>query len=625
MWCLLGLATIGLAAPQGFEELHEAAGKANNSWLIGTASTSILPTVNNRTDYWVQQDEYDTHSPGTFVLEFDLGRIPVGWGSTDAHWVRDDVRTTAMALRGTNVDETLLLVSCDVWVLLGNDIEVFKERLAAVIDPVLFSQLRFLTSATHNHFGPDTSGLSVLNRDWFSYMLDKMVLVAVEALASMRPVTLRIATSEWRFGQGDARDPRVADPNMNVIQARDLSSGAVVATIVQYTYHAQITGTGSFQPVGTPEECAALGEPAGCSATGRYLTADYPGHLRNYIRNEVGGETLLYVGAIGVNIGANSNSITPAPVWEVSEDYPISGDGSVAPDGAELLPRTFRYTRLIGRELAYQALRTLSSSGVDIPPSAIQYSTIEGYTRLTNLLFRIGLAPNPTDETIPVLLGYSLRPLYNCEFGLPPTDETCVSDNYQTIPVFGPITAPVRKGDFARVTLALVRIGPAVMVTVPGDLASEVANGLPSDFDIVPDSKYYLRPDLHAVGANYTLPGVLKDMMECEFCWMLGHTNDYGGYIFPISDWRISCQIEGDPVCNPAGYIEGLVCKNVIDSGIEEGREACLLGQLSGVEGHGEETFSGGWDLAADLLTYLGRLLGNAPRGRYTKPDWTQP
>jgi hypothetical protein len=39
-------------------------------------------------------------------------------------------------------------------------------------------------------------------------------------------------------------------------------------------------------------------------------------------------------------------------------------------------------------------------------------------------------------------------------------------------------------------------------------MRAQLANGLPADFDL-PESvgKYYSRPDVHAVGAAYTMPG----------------------------------------------------------------------------------------------------------------------
>src|SRR5699024_8561440 len=68
---------------------------------VGAASESVLPLVNGSLDYFENgdlPDEYDTDSMGIFVEEFDVGQVVVGNGGDDAHWVRDDIRVSAMAI-----------------------------------------------------------------------------------------------------------------------------------------------------------------------------------------------------------------------------------------------------------------------------------------------------------------------------------------------------------------------------------------------------------------------------------------------------------------------------------------------------------------------------------------------
>jgi len=123
------------------------------------------------------------------------------------------------------------------------------------------------------------------------------------------------------------------------------------------------------------------------------------------------------------------------------------------------------------------------------------------------------------------------------------------------------------------------QIGPMSIFTIPGELAPELSNGLPTDFDLPESvSKYYVNPDLHSVGENYTMPGVLKDMLKCDYCFAFGLTMDAAGYIFPMSDWRIGCW--GD-YCDGDGYITGEKCKQILDEGIDEGRISCMLGLIS--------------------------------------------
>jgi hypothetical protein len=186
-----------------------------------------------------------------------------------------------------------------------------------------------------------------------------------------------------------------------------------------------------------------------------------------------------------------------------------------------------------------------------------------------------GFAPKYLRPNQPIVIGYALRDLFTCEKGVPPSDETCVSDNYETYHL-GNIPLPVRKGNHAKATITLVKFDRVTIFTIPGELAPEIANGLPADFD-QPEgvAKYYQKPEHHAVGAAYTLPGVLKDMLRCDYCWAFGLTSDAAGYIFPISDWRVGCF---GPYCEGEDYITGETCQKIIESGDEEGRLSCLFG-----------------------------------------------
>ena len=116
------------------------------------------------------------------------------------------------------------------------------------------------------------------------------------------------------------------------------------------------------------------------------------------------------------------------------------------------------------------------------------------------------------------------------------------------------------------------------LLTVPGELAPELSPGLPRDFDLPGSvSKYYAQPDYHAIGVNYTLPGVIMDMLPCSYeepCWLLGLTNDEIGYMMPISDFRIKCTAT-EVECNEM-YLQGAItypqscsgelCKNITEN-----------------------------------------------------------
>eukprot|EP00002_Diphylleia_rotans_P004070 TRINITY_DN1292_c0_g1_i1.p1 TRINITY_DN1292_c0_g1~~TRINITY_DN1292_c0_g1_i1.p1 ORF type:complete len:530 (+),score=101.89 TRINITY_DN1292_c0_g1_i1:694-2283(+) len=522
-----------------------------------------------------------------------------------------------MAFRGAD-GKIFLTIGADVYMLFAPDLKDFYAGLEARLPREIYAQLHVLVSATHNHEGPDTSGLSGINRDWYAYFLNRMVETAMQAIERMEEVTLTVADADWMFGLGDRRDPRIVDPRLTVVQARAVADrNRVVGTFVQWGMHPEVTlGYGPKVP---DAECAALGEAPGCSANGKYLTADFPGYLYEYLSAQTNRAPVVYInGAIGAQIGPHG------PVWEVSERYPIVGDGSQVPDGATLVPKNFRKALLIGRELAYAVVRTLQGPrAASIPFGELQIRTEESFTYLTNLLFRAGMAPSYRDPTQPLLIGYEMRDLYNCQKGVQPSPETCVHDEFQTVP-FPNYDLPVRKGDYAKVRVDVIKMGPVTFFSIPGEIAPEVVNGVPADFDDAASvSKYYQNPTQHAIGSNYTIPGVMKDMLACDYCIPMGLTQDEGGYIVPISDWWISCF--GSSACKPEGYITGEECKYIVENDISEGYYACLTGQVSQYSTHYEEILSLGWDAAEDVVEILGRLLGVPASGRYTRDDWTRP
>ena len=79
-------------------------------------------------------------------------------------------------------------------------------------------------------------------------MINRLVGATLEALNSVRPVQLTVADGDWMFGLGDVRDPLVVDPTLTVLQATDASSGAVVATVVQWSF----VRRRAFFPPGSP-------------------------------------------------------------------------------------------------------------------------------------------------------------------------------------------------------------------------------------------------------------------------------------------------------------------------------------------------------------------------------------
>ena len=596
--------------------------------LAGAASASVLPTVGGTRDYLDQApgwSDIDPNDPGVFVPAFDQGAVDVGNGSSDAAWVHDDLRATALALQADG--ETVIVASVDVYMIFAADAAEIERRARALLDPALAEQAHIIVAATHNHHGPDTA-FSV-NDEWYSLMADATAGAIAAAAADMQPARLAVATGEHRYGMTDVRDPVIVDPRLNVL-AVTAADGSTIASVVQWTSHPETT-LGWAPPITLTEACAAKGWSADdCSADGRYFTADYPGVLRERLQQSVGGEVLYLNGALGSQIGPGQ-----ADVWQIDDTHPI-GDGVTAPEGAQpvagatdLRTRSMGRTVAIGDQLAAAVLELFVTAD-PLDDVTIGWSEQPFYTRLTNIGFRVLLA----DGT----LGWQTPTAYLCG-PKPFTDDTCTSDEGRLVddPVLTPLVdSQIREGDVLRTRLVHVDLGDVGLLFMPGELPPELVVGLPADFVTAPDA-YYTEPDLHAVGADYVVPGALLDLVDESVTFTVGLGGDELGYWVPIDEVRLKCL---DLVL--AG---GVTCQQLFDEGLLVAPDAiggplcrqstddpasltayrpeiaaaivatCRYGQALGRElgepaGHYEETNSAGWDLVDDTWAAALQLFG---------------
>jgi len=603
--------------------------------LAAAASRSVLPTVNGTRDYladapgWLEPA--DPNDIGVYVPLWDQGRVDVGNGNSDGVWVHDDLRATALVLRG---EQTVVMAVADVYMIFAVDADEIERRARELLagEPGI-DDARFVISATHNHHGPD-SAFSV-NDEWYSMMADEMAGAIADAWrAQPRQARVVAATGEHRFGQTDGRDPFIVDPRLNVVQVQDAETEAAVATLVQWTSHPETTlgwdPPGDFAAVCAEQEWGV----DDCSADGRYFTADYPGVLRERLQQAVGGEVLFFNGALGNQIGPGA-----ADVWQVDDAHPV-GDGVTAPDGAlpvdgatDLRTRNMARTEAIGEQLRVAVESLLGSAGEVVDPLP-EFSQEQFFTRLTNIGFRVLLADGD--------LGWQVPTAYVCG-PKPFTEDTCVDDGGEFVddPLLTPLVdSQIRKGDVLRTRVSFVRLGEVGFLFMPGELPPEMVLGLPDDFttDV---AKYYDRPELHATGAEYSIPGALLDLVPTSITFTVGLGGDELGYWVPVSEYRLRCldllmPVEGGYTCQrlfdeglavTPDAVAGEVCRQLADatpasppSTVFIGPEqqaavtaVCRYGQALGrelgePEEHYEETNAAGWDLVDDLWAAAQRL-----------------
>jgi hypothetical protein len=367
-----------------------------------------------------------------------------------------------------------------------------------------------------------------------------------------------------------------------------------------------------FTPKVDPRHCEALGKP-GCNARNQYFTGDYIGVTERYLKKKY-GSTLCFLN--GPVLGINP---LRSKVWEVSEEFPIRGDGDEFPNGAVALDGNFRKQFIIGRELGIQIERTIRNSEV-VRPVEFGFKSQEFFSRNTNIRFRLVMAiwSPATNRSI---AGYRPRDCYICSDPKNPTPETCKSDEYSnTINYDFPL--PLRKGEWVKSTIKLVDFGPNMKwITGPAEVTPELFIGLPADFGV----KYYENPQFHAVGENYTMPGFVMQHMKCKHCWFVGLGGDELGYMLPISDYRVKCSFT-KAECDRLGMtyfdsMSGTECKWVIENPEEAkvkygNRYAgilftCRYGLLDQARSHYEEVNGLGWDLAKDYIDAVKKIFQN--------------
>ncbi len=623
---MLAVPVVAAASPP--PEISSQAGPNGGPAVIkvGAASRSVLPTVDGSHDYLagVVPDPQDPFSPGLFVPAWDQGRVAVGNGDADSHWVHDDMQVTAVAFQPQQGKNITVVVAANLYMIFGTDGDVIRERVAALVGPSVADRLEIAISADHNHHGPDTA--FDINHEWYDLMIDQAAAAVAEAIAELRPARLDVAQTDHHFGLRDSRDPQVLDPTLGVLRAT-ATNGSTIATLLFWANHPETTLFWEPPADGIVDDCAQIGlDP--CTFEDRYFTADFPGWATRIIEERLGGEAAYFNGAVG-------GLITPlgANVWEVDEEAPL-GLGLVPPVGAEpplgasdFQQRNFRRAYLIGRELATAALTALESAAPVTRPT-VEYDVATFYTRMSNIGFRLLLVRGDDGFTS---LGHTPGMLYTCPATGPKDDTTCAPDGFAT--EADPVVGEIRAGDHARTRAAYLRIGPVGMMWLPAEVVPESTIGMPAGYPATPEQWHADDLTLHASGDAYLTSGYAKNRMSDQYRWIVGLGNDELGYAVPLSDYRVLCvadALAGDGTCQSlfdAEVIEfpdavaGATCKAITedpsllpddDAAATALSASCRYGQAFGeAEDHYEETNSAGWDLEADILAAVGTLTGS--------------
>jgi hypothetical protein len=178
----------------------------------------------------------------------------------------------------------------------------------ADMDDMLSSSLgisssHILIQSTHTHNGPDDLGVwGGVPSSYLAEVTTQTESAITQAVRSEQPATLRWATADMTgFSSGDTTAGPV-DDTLRILQATSTSSGAVIATMLDYSTHATVYGP--------------LDE----------VSPDWPGATATYLEgDEIGDPGTGYPGSVAVvTVGAMGETHpSGVPAGDAAPDGPV--------------------------------------------------------------------------------------------------------------------------------------------------------------------------------------------------------------------------------------------------------------------------------------------------------------
>jgi hypothetical protein len=216
-----------------------------------------------------------------------------GWGAQkheQAEGIDLDLWTTALAL--SDGATTALILDLDIQILTNERADQIRT---AVSEATGVPREHIRASATHTHSGPVPyrswieKGYEMVG-PWFDAVARWSAEAAVEALAALQPVEVRVGRGECHINANrrcvNAAGERFLGINSGgccdhevIVVKLDGIDGAAVATLVNYACHPTIMGPPN-----------------------RLITPDFPGAMKRVVEAAVGGRCIFLQGAAG-NVG----------------------------------------------------------------------------------------------------------------------------------------------------------------------------------------------------------------------------------------------------------------------------------------------------------------------------------
>ncbi|MCB9779967.1 MAG: neutral/alkaline non-lysosomal ceramidase N-terminal domain-containing protein [Alphaproteobacteria bacterium] len=469
----------------------------------GAAAVSITPTC---FESWEDADDNGTYSKSSEVFH-DCGCDRLcegdeGWTAPDegegdgvfqavyiagfgqsrpANGVHDELWARAVVFDQGAVRVAVVALDLVGWFY--DDVLKIREAVAARgidVDHVI-------VHSTHQHEGPDTLGqwgpgltTTGVDPDYEAYVVDRAAQAVADAVAGLTPATLYAGAVDTTVDWGDKGSRNT------VRDSRD----PVVIDEHLYTLHATDASGATIATV-----VGWANHPETVGSENLLLTSDFAHYLRDYVENGVGDRPGLGGTTVFIN-GTVGGLMTPLGVT-VTDD-----------DGVDWSGDTYEKADALGRILARMALDSVDGSTAADSPS-LSLRSDEFYIPVENYAFQAMF-----------LVGVFERALFNYD-----PDAALDDDNRPEI---------VTGMDY-------LQVGPVSMLTIPGELAPEVAIG---GYD---GSRVHTTQDEFIDPGNPNPPPIddapegpyLKDRMAGEYQWIIGLGNDEIGYLIPPYDYEL--------------------------------------------------------------------------------------
>ncbi|MBI2893322.1 MAG: hypothetical protein HYY06_07195 [Deltaproteobacteria bacterium] len=477
----------------------DCADEGDDVLWAGAAAVSITPEITETMTVDVDGDSVYDEDEDEFDDANGNGRFDGVWiaglsSPRPAEGVLEDTWARAIALRQN--ETTIVLVALDVIGWFYDDVDRIREALPEELGVDYLS-----VSATHCHQCPDVIGIwgideltSGVDPEYNAFVRDQTVLAVRQAVEALEPATIT-------YGQIRTNDfPEKGAANY-VSDSRD---PVVIDDILRVL---RFDGASDGHTIGTLVNWAAHPEYSGDAH--RMIHPDYPGWLRRGVeegidlgdvsRDGLGGVCVFVNGAIGGQIGPKHVDAT-------------AFDGAVYDDYG------FGLAEATGTNVAEYVFRALDAGETE-ETADLSFVATRFYVDILNYRFQTAF-----------LMGIFDREAYN----------------YDPAENIGPDNQPQ-----VLTEEAVIRIGRATAVTIPGELFPELAVGgydgafTPPYFPIIMETADPLSPTPEEDPPDLELAPCgpyLAERMDGDYTLMLGLTQDFLGYIIPEYDFKVDAR-----------------------------------------------------------------------------------